>query len=340
MNESKTINKNVSEKLLYIDNNNFQNEKEEILIIDQDKSSQINDNLKYLSPILEENISNQNNKLKAVNNKEELSQINQKIINKIEDNNNNDNENFIDNIINNKNKNNIKEDFKIITLNNNSIKINVNKNTFELIKEKPKHKIKLKKRKLSQSKSDLIISKDNISLSNNNALANMKNQLNKIFKPQIRNDHYNKIKTIDYTFNKKTLEMKKQLEKMQKKRILSIDEQEKDRIKEIRTIKKPIKLTSLERNKYLDLYACNEIKSNTTELKESYLNKNYSSADFGKTKFLDQNSFNIFYNKVHKDNEIYRKGGEQLKTPSFNLIRATKEFRVVPNPIGVVKKKR
>ena len=78
MNESKTINKNVSEKLLYIDNNNFQNEKEEILIIDQDKSSQINDNLKYLSPILEENIPNQNNKLKAVNNKEELSQINPK----------------------------------------------------------------------------------------------------------------------------------------------------------------------------------------------------------------------------------------------------------------------
>ena len=31
----------------------------------------------------------------------------------------------------------------------------------------------------------------------------MKNKLNKIFKPQIRNDHYNKIKAIDYTFNKK-----------------------------------------------------------------------------------------------------------------------------------------
>ena len=57
----------------------------------------------------------------------------------------NDNENNIDYLINNKNKNNIKEDFKIITLNNNSIKINANKNTFELIKENPELKIKIKK---------------------------------------------------------------------------------------------------------------------------------------------------------------------------------------------------
>jgi hypothetical protein len=135
------------------------------------------------------------------------------------------------------------------------------------------------------------------------------------------------------------MEIKKELEKIRNKKILSKEEQERESLKEIRTLKKPIVLTSFEKQKLLDIYSCNEVKKSTNELKNSYLNKNYSCDDFGQTKFLDKNSFNVFFNKVHKDNEIYRKGGENLRTPSFNLIRATKEFKVVPKPIGVVKKK-
>ena len=317
MNENQSNTKNEEEKLFYTQNNNLINSKEEILIIERDKSSKKNNN-NYLPSIQEEIVQNQNNK--NFNN-ENLSQPKNIILNKIETNNNN-----------------ISKTNKVILLNNNERYSNnntINKSSFDFIQKNPNQKIKIKKRKLNSSKSDLIIGKDNSS----NPLTRMKNQLNKIFQPQIRNEHYSKIKTIDYTFNKKSVEMKKKLERIQKKRILSIEEQEKERLKEIRTIKKPIKLTSLEKNKYLDLYQCNEVKNNTTELKKTYLNKNYSSDDFGKTKFLDKNSFNVFYNKVHKDNEIYRKGGEALKTPSFNLIRATKEFKVVPNPIGVVKKK-
>ena len=42
---------------------------------------------------------------------------------------------------------------------------------------------------------------------------------------------------------------------------------------------------------------------------------------------------------MRRDNEIIRKGGINLKTPSFNLIRAAKKFNIVPNPIGIVKRK-
>ena len=300
MNEILSKNKYGEEKMFYTQDNPIKNTKDAALELAQEKTPKINNNFES---ILEENV-------KISFDKDILKQSNKIVLAKLPVNNN------------------IKE---IISLRNE----NINKNSLELMQINPKQKVKFKKRQLNSSKSDSLIDNEN----STNALLRMKNQLNKIFKPQIRNEKYNKIKTIDYTFNKKSIEMKKQLEKIQKKRILSLEEQEKERIKEIRTIKKPIKLTSLEKNKYLDLYACNEVKNNSMELKKTYLNKNYSSAEFGQTKFLDKNSFNVFYKKVHKNNEIYRKGGEQLKTPSFNLIRATKEFKVVPNPIGVVKKK-
>ena len=317
MNEILSKNKNEVENFFYTQNNDIKNSKEEIVIIEEEKPL----------PIINNNIANDLNTISGdINQKSNI----KKIMNK-----NIDNMPTNSQIILNKIENKKRSIEKISDLNNNAHNnININKNVLELMQKKPKHKIKIKKRKLNSSKSDSIISKDNAS-----ALTYMKNQLNNICMPQIRNEYYSKIKTIDYTFNKITTQKKEQIERIRKKRVLSIEEQEKERIKEIRTIKKPIKLTSLENNKYLDLYACNEIKNNNLELKKTYLNKNYSCSDFGKTKFLDNNSFNVFYNKVHKDNEIFRKGGDQLKTPSFNLIRATKEFKVVPNPIGVVKKK-
>ena len=56
-------------------------------------------------------------------------------------------------------------------------------------------------------------------------------------------------------------------------------------------------------------------------------------------KFNEYRAFKIFYQKMRKDNEIFRKGGENIKTPSFNLIRAANKYRAVPSAIGVVKRK-
>ena len=74
-------------------------------------------------------------------------------------------------------------------------------------------------------------------------------------------------------------------------------------------------------------------------LKSSYKQRNYKSTDFNTTRFSEAKAFKIFYSKMRKDNEIIRKGGSSIKTPSFNLIRAAKKYNVVPNPVGVVKRK-
>ena len=290
MNEYTFKNKNVDKKFFYTQDNHLKNAKEQILVLNQDKSSpspQIK-NMSKMHSIPEENNDQKENAMNTIH----------------KDNNINSN----------------------INTNND------NKNNLNLFQSKPK--IRIKKRQLNSSRSDFIVGK---TTSNNQKKIN--NELNQIFKPQIRNQFYSQLKTIDYTFNKRNMEIKKELEKIRNKRILSKEEQERESLKEIRTLKKPIVLTSFEKQKLLDIYSCNEVKKSTNELKNSYLNRNYSCDDFGQTKFLDKNSFNVFYNKMHKDNEIYRKGGENLRTPSFNLIRATKEFRVVPKPIGVVKKK-
>ena len=54
--------------------------------------------------------------------------------------------------------------------------------------------------------------------------------------------------------------------------------------------------------------------------------------------YADKDSFKVFYEKMRKEEEILRKGGN-VKTPSFNLIKGEKKYRIVPNPIGVEKKK-
>ena len=304
---------NNEEKLNYTQDNNIKikNSKEEILIIEQnkDKSFPLINNINNVNQNHEEIKPNENNS-KFINNYNNKKFNNRHILN------------------------NSKNEKTINSINNSSINSvnSVNSINFKSLDYKPRIKI-IPKKFLNPSKSDLIIPK------NASILMKKKHELNKIYNPQIRNKYYSQIKEIDYTFSNRALEIKKNLEKIKNKRILSDEEQEKQRFKEIRTMKKPIVISPFEKNKYLELYSCNEIKNQSNELKNSYLNRNYSSDNFGQTKFLDKNSFNIFYNKLHKDTEIYRKGGEKLKTPSFNLIRATKEFRVVPNPIGVVKKK-
>ena len=159
--------------------------------------------------------------------------------------------------------------------------------------------------------------------------------------PKIRNKHYNNIKTMNNVFHQKKINYEKQNKKYNLKE-LSEEEFEKDEKENLAYIEKmnvPFKLSDTETKRYLDLYNSGEIRKNIQDLKSSHKQKNYKSMDFNTTRFSESKAFKIFYSKMRKDNEIIRKGGINLKTPSFNLIRATKKFNVVPNPIGIVKRK-
>ena len=156
--------------------------------------------------------------------------------------------------------------------------------------------------------------------------------------PKIRNNHYNNIKTMNNVFLQKKKEYEKQ-NKLYSLKGLTEEEFEKEKLERLEKMKNPFKLTDTETRKYLDLYNYDGMKENIQDLKNTQNQKNYKSMDFNTTRYSDSKAFNIFYSKMRRDNEIIRKGGINLKTPSFNLIRAAKKFNVVPNPIGIVKRK-
>ena len=65
----------------------------------------------------------------------------------------------------------------------------------------------------------------------------------------------------------------------------------------------------------------------------------YKQENFGETKYSNENSFSNFYSKLHKILEYKRKDCSNINTPSFNFIDATKKFKIIPNPIGIIKRK-
>ena len=98
-------------------------------------------------------------------------------------------------------------------------------------------------------------------------------------------------------------------------------------------------ITNEDRKQYIGLYRSTETSNDLELLQKDYNNPLYENIEFGKTRYSDPNSFKVFYNKLHKDNEIFRKGANTLSTPSFNFVRNTIKYKIVPNPIGVVKRK-
>ena len=156
--------------------------------------------------------------------------------------------------------------------------------------------------------------------------------------PIIRNKYYNELKSLDNPFYRKKLKLEQ--EKHPGKKIsISTGKLNEEEFKQIYQLRKGTSKNKEEMGNYLELYNCDGIEEDMMDLKGSKNQKIYKCKDFMKTKFNDLKSFNVFYSKLKRDNEIIRKGGKSMKTPSFNLIRATKNFRVVPNPIGVVKRK-
>ena len=180
---------------------------------------------------------------------------------------------------------------------------------------------------------------ENIITNQSSEFTIMKNKIEDFCHPKIRNQYYYNLKSLDNIFKTKKL-MIEQNRQIFKKKELTAEERELEQLEELRKIKNPFTLTHEEKKKYLDLYNCDEMEENLMDLKKSVKKKElYKNDEFNTTKFNEYRAFKIFYNKMRKNNEIFRKGGDNIKTPSFNLIRAANKFRAVPNPIGVVKRK-
>ena len=161
-----------------------------------------------------------------------------------------------------------------------------------------------------------------------------KENLIKMSLPTVRNEKYNSLKRFDYVFKRRLNEDKNRKLLQIKNKSLSSE----DAIEEIRKMEEPVELTETEIRKYLELYQTEEVEESLQELKEAKKNYKIYNSNFKKTKYADRNAFKVFYDKMHREIEIFRKGGN-IKTPSFNLIKGAKKYRIVPNPIGVVKKK-
>jgi hypothetical protein len=171
----------------------------------------------------------------------------------------------------------------------------------------------------------------------NSESAIVKNQLEEFHKPKIRNKFYLQTKSIGTSFHRKKLKLA-----LEKKIILNELTEEDKLIKKMQEIRgnKPLIMNKKERQKYLQLYNCNEIEENVRDLKGADMKKrDYKCEDFNITRYNEPQAFNVFYQKMKRDTEIFRKGGENMNTPSFNLIRAINKNRAIPRPIGVVKKK-
>ena len=191
-------------------------------------------------------------------------------------------------------------------------------------REKNKSRIVKKLNKLHSSRSEMVISKDKI-FNNNNT-----------FGQSMRNQYYQNLNKINYTFRDKKKIIKTKLEKIKQNRILlpkNLNKKE-NKIK----LDEDHRSEIIERYKYLTLYDNEEIEDDTSELKKNLYLTKYITPEFEKTNYSDKSSFNIFFQKSFKDTEIVRKGGKSHQTPSFNLIRATKKLKMIPNPICLLKK--
>jgi Ran GTPase-activating protein (RanGAP) involved in mRNA processing and transport len=77
-------------------------------------------------------------------------------------------------------------------------------------------------------------------------------------------------------------------------------------------------------------------------ISEFILNENRSIKDqaiFNKTKYSSIDSHETFYNKYKNFTNIKRKGLVQIKTPSFEYIKACNSGMLVPNPLGLISRK-
>ena len=58
---------------------------------------------------------------------------------------------------------------------------------------------------------------------------------------------------------------------------------------------------------------------------------------FGKTRYSEENAFTQFYEKYKYSEKMIKKGID-YQTPSFNFIKSVKSNKIIPNPVGILKR--
>ena len=64
----------------------------------------------------------------------------------------------------------------------------------------------------------------------------------------------------------------------------------------------------------------------------------YGFQQFNRTNYVSKSSMKEFYNKFAQYNTLRRKYPKGIKTPSWAFIRTTTEEKIIPNPLGLIKR--
>ena len=120
------------------------------------------------------------------------------------------------------------------------------------------------------------------------------------------------------------------LDKLQETNIKSIQDQRNEKSKQF--FKKIDIFDFSETSDLIKDFLFADVKKNTSIYE-------CNQVDFGETKYVGDDEVFNFYNKFHKTVEYQRKGRLSKLTPSFNFIIGTKANNIVPNPVGIVKRK-
>jgi hypothetical protein len=64
---------------------------------------------------------------------------------------------------------------------------------------------------------------------------------------------------------------------------------------------------------------------------------NVVESNFTKTRYAEMNAFSNFYEKYRYSEKLIKKGID-YQTPSFNFISAIKTNKIIPNPVGILKR--
>jgi hypothetical protein len=60
---------------------------------------------------------------------------------------------------------------------------------------------------------------------------------------------------------------------------------------------------------------------------------------FNNTRYVSTDCIKDFFKKFHDYPEINRKGNLPKLTPSYSFIKSSKENSIVPNPVGILKRR-
>ena len=94
------------------------------------------------------------------------------------------------------------------------------------------------------------------------------------------------------------------------------------------------------KNSYIESKKAQE-KTDKNEVNKQKINKIYNTEgfeDFFQTKYVNPLSMLEFYNKYSKFNSLYRKYPLTKKTPSWAFIESSNKERIIPNPLGLLRR--